>query len=306
MIISVCIVHNARFVFKWSIVDADESNDGLSFSQIFEHMKAGLVTGIPVWPWPLQSRAQCNQEPVESVDVTIESVHVGKNPENLIACTPTLVAARTCSTFGEFVKFSLKIEHPADCICLHEGQAQGLTAGNQTAVKDAFSMMMSAARVAARDSKTLPDPVEERNQLDKLHNKVIALLKNKKLGWDSSRHFTFVSKLSKILWYIDGHHSTLESRTKKIPEIFRAFCGYNCPEASRHRKRTIDNLKATVLKSHVCTLQEFLGTTWMDQPEWADVKVRLLEEYTACFICHTVLPPPPTLPHNSIYYILNI
>ena len=95
---------------------------------------------------------------VESVDVTIESVHVGKNPENLIACTPTLVAARTCSTFGEFVKFSLKIEHPADCICLHEGQAQGLTAGNQTAVKDAFSMMMSAARVAARDRKTLPDP----------------------------------------------------------------------------------------------------------------------------------------------------
>ena len=158
MIISVCIVHNARFVFKWSIVDADESNDGLSFSQIFEHMKAGLVTGIPVWPWPLQSRVQCNQEPVESVDVTIESVHVGKNPENLIACTPTLVAARTCSTFGEFVKFSLKIEHPADCICLHEGQAQGLTAGNQTAVKDAFSMMMSAARVAARDRKTLPDP----------------------------------------------------------------------------------------------------------------------------------------------------
>ena len=111
-----------------------------------------------------------------------------------------------------------------------------------------------------------------------------------------SRHFTFVSKLSKILWYIDGHHSTLESRTKKIPEIFRAFCGYNRPEASRHRKRTIDNLKATVLKSHVCTLQEFLGTTWMDQPERADVKVRLLEEYTACFICHTVLPPPPPPP----------
>ena len=178
-----------------------------------------------------------------------------------MACNPMLVANKTCSTCGNFVQFSIKIEHPEDCTCLSNASQRNVVINN------VFEMMMQAARKAqSREQNNLPDQVEPKNQMDKLNNAIIDVLKSKNLGWDSTRHFSFVFKLAKILWYIDGHHMMLQSRAKKIPELFSAFSGYNRPELNKHRKRTIDNLKSDILKSHVCTLQGFLGSTWMDQP----------------------------------------
>ena len=79
MIISVSIVNNGRFVVKWTIVEIDESNDGSTFCQIFENLKAGLVIGIPALSaWPLQLSAQtCKyREPVETSDVAIENIYL--------------------------------------------------------------------------------------------------------------------------------------------------------------------------------------------------------------------------------------
>lgn len=263
MIISTCLTYNGKFVVKWTIVEVDESNSGLTFQEIFEHMKIGLVEGIQPWPWPIVVE-MCDQ--IEAIDVTIDTISVGKNKESLMPCSPTLEACKTCSVFGNFVKFSIKIQHPENCICSCRPTEKN--------VINAFEIMMEAARtIQSREGNNLPDPIEPKNQLDKLNNSIIELLKSKNLGWDSTRHFSFVYKLGKILWYIDGQHATLESRTKKLPDIFRALSGYNRPELSKHRKRTIENLKSSILKSHVYTLQEFLGTTWIDQPAWIDVKV---------------------------------
>ena len=267
MIISVRVTYQSKVVVKWTIVEADEGNIGLTFSQIFADLKAGHIDGVEPWPWLNVNIC----ERVEPFDVSIDKVSVGKTPENLMACNPMLVANKTCSTFGNFVQFSIKIEHPEDCICLSNASQRNVVINN------AFEMMMQAARKAqSREQNNLPDQVEPKNQMDKLNNAIIELLKSKNLGWDSTRHFSFVSKLAKILWYIDGHHMTLQSRTKKIPELFSAFSGYNRPELNKHRKRTIDNLKSDILKSHVCTLQGFLGSTWMDQPAWREIKVFVL------------------------------
>ena len=55
-----------------------------------------------------------------------------------------------------------------------------------------------------------------------------------------------VRTLTECLWYIDGHHSVLE---KQGCSNSTAFQGYNIPEASKHRKHSINNLSGATLSS---------------------------------------------------------
>ena len=57
----------------------------------------------------------CDQ--VESIDVTIDTISVGKSKESLVPCSSTLKVVKTCTVFGNFVKFVIKIQHPDNCIC---------------------------------------------------------------------------------------------------------------------------------------------------------------------------------------------
>ncbi|CAB4038595.1 Hypothetical predicted protein [Paramuricea clavata] len=51
MLISVHVTHQCKVLVKWTIVEADEGNIGLTFSQIFDDLKAGHIDGVGPWPW---------------------------------------------------------------------------------------------------------------------------------------------------------------------------------------------------------------------------------------------------------------
>ena len=59
----------------------------------------------------------------------------------------------------------------------------------------------------------------------------------------------FLKKLCDVLWYIDGHHDTINEKAT-IPDVFSRFQGYNCPEKYKHRKRTKRSLSSSELSAH--------------------------------------------------------
>ena len=60
-----------------------------------------------------------------------------------------------------------------------------------------------------------------------------------------------------------------EDRSFPIPEVFKAFDGYNVPERSKHRKRKTGNMSYDLLISHVGTLKEsLLASNWIQQQKW--------------------------------------
>lgn len=56
-----------------------------------------------------------------------------------------------------------------------------------------------------------------------------------------------VNTLRDVLWYLDGNHETLSSRSCHVPAVFSCFVGFNVPEKLKHRKRTIQSLSTEVL-----------------------------------------------------------
>lgn len=85
----------------------------------------------------------------------------------------------------------------------------------------------------------------------------------------------FMYNLRDALWYIDGHHSTLEARSCPVPDPFSQFVGYNVPERSKHQKRKHSNLNYESLVKHVAVLQESVLTSWMQQSKWSILRERV-------------------------------
>ena len=44
-----------------------------------------------------------------------------------------------------------------------------------------------------------------------------------------------------------GHHGSLKDQSCPVPVVFSSYTGYNVPEYSKHRKRSIGNLSAESL-----------------------------------------------------------
>ena len=80
----------------------------------------------------------------------------------------------------------------------------------------------------------MPDPVQERNRKDKLYNDLLHLLGSKKLKLQSSEVHSFGERLVKALrdtlWYVDGHHEAFSQWSRALPNVFKTFKDYNCPE----------------------------------------------------------------------------
>jgi len=112
---------------------------------------------------------------------------------------------------------------------------------------------MSAAVQQA--SVKYPDKVLASNKKDELFNAILDWFMKDSLCWhpDEVQNGTAINTiktLRDVLWYIDGHHSTLEERSCFIPSVFKPFVGYNQPERSKHRKRLSTSLSSDILKSH--------------------------------------------------------
>ncbi len=111
-------------------------------------------------------------------------------------------------------------------------------------------------------TRSLPPYIsQEKNRKDKLYNAILQALSEQGLGWiEPSRYGkTFIIDLCNLLWFIDGHHNVLSSTSCHIPLLFSKFVGYNRPELSKHRRRSVSNdsnLTRDKLLEYATTLQE--------------------------------------------------
>ena len=106
--------------------------------------------------------------------------------------------------------------------------------------RDAFKVLMAAA--ASEVGKNVPKEIDSpKNGFDRLFNDVLRHLSISGCSFPINvgpAANMFVSTLTKLLWYLDGHYYKIVQEFpvgQKIPEIFKTkFSGYNCPEKSKH------------------------------------------------------------------------
>lgn len=134
---------------------------------------------------------------------------------------------------------------------------------------------MSAQRRIAQ--KTLPDLIEDpRTKKQILFNNIIEYFKKANYQWKStevnSSGNNLIQALTNTLWAIDGYHDVFSKQGFEIPATFGCFVGYNCPELSKHRKRTQANMNHSVLHSVSSHLYECLQGSYWDRDNWAALK----------------------------------
>ena len=105
---------------------------------------------------------------------------------------------------------------------------------------------------------------------------MIQWLEKNNLGWSRDAvddvGANFIAALTDCLWYIDGHHSSLESRSCHLPVEFKHFQGYNNPEKSRHRRRDVENLSSAVLDNNSSILSSYLLQPWLESGKWKAIR----------------------------------
>lgn len=114
-----------------------------------------------------------------------------------------------------------------------------------------------------------------------LKRDVIQWLTKKKVGWSSDIVTTvglgFVNTLTNSLWYVDGHHHTIESRACQFPVEFKEFQGYNKPEVTKHRRRDAENMCTGMLDSYSVMLNRYLIQPWFSLTAWKPLKDSVLQ-----------------------------
>lgn len=113
----------------------------------------------------------------------------------------------------------------------------------------------------------------------------------------------FISDLTNLFWYIDGHHDVFSSRSCSIPLLFANFTGYNKQELSKHRKRSISNMSRDKLLEYASTLQQHATSSWMEQPHWATFKssfVALIESLSSYASYLSIRNKAMKLNHSSV------
>ena len=142
--------------------------------------------------------------------------------------------------------------------------------------KNAFELMMASQR--QRSLKTMPDLIEQpRTGKQRLRNSIITFLREKKCQWRGTDEVTsqgqsFISALTDALWTVDGHHHVFSNQSVVIPSIFLNFVGYNRPELSKHRKRTVSNISGSVLRSVSSHLLHCLQASYWNRQHWVQLK----------------------------------
>ena len=139
-----------------------------------------------------------------------------------------------------------------------------------TDLTDEVPTLQKRPKVSESTTRGLPSHIaKEKNRKDQLYNAIIDLFRERGLGWQEPETYgkQFIRHLSNLFWYIEGHHEVLASRACPIPVYFSTIVGYNRPELSKHRKRSISNLSRDVLLEHATVLHDYTMSSWIQQPE---------------------------------------
>ncbi|XP_065883057.1 uncharacterized protein [Dysidea avara] len=250
-IVNCCVVDKAnhKVLLKWKIIKCETQNTVAEFF--------GVI---------------CQQHLEVEVDsLTVEAAYIGRSKEALDSTDLDIDLGEVISTFGSFLKYEVK--------------SKATQVKSTSSSVSAFAIMMAAQREECRGR--LPDKLEKDTltRKEKLYNDVIDLLEKYNLSWkgrDATNSYgvRLVKVLVECLWYLDGRYQIFIKQGYPIPQIFTSFTGYNVPEASKHRKRSLDNMAATTLRDHSTSLLSCLQSTYWKEPMFVSFKkeIELLTE----------------------------
>jgi hypothetical protein len=172
-------------------------------------------------------------------ELQLTSAYIGNSKVSLDRVDLDLDLQEAVGVFGPFIKYQV-----AEKNCNDQNKQSGASA---------FDVLMNTQRELCQ--RKLPKIIEKQNKTkkDELYNKVVDFLEEQNLAWSSSEvdssGVALVQNLIDCLWYIDGHHHVLGKQGCCIPDIFSSFTGYNQPQASKHRKRTVENMSAASISA---------------------------------------------------------
>ena len=182
-----------------------------------------------------------------------------KNSLDLVELTVELLQA--ISMFGPYLKYVVVKD----------------TNINAPPHRSAFDILMNAQRSLCQPK--LPSKItrERMTKKEVLFNDVVDFLQSQELSWPGTdvaegAGKKFVSSLVDCLWYLDGRKHVLEKQGCKFPDFMLSFEGYNKPEASKHRKRSTENMCSSVLRAHSQSLYSCLQNVYWSRPKFAKLK----------------------------------
>lgn len=186
-------------------------------------------------------------------------MNVGKSKEHLdITVNSGELLSNIVSCLGHFIEFVIVVD----------AKQQSTETSTRS---DAFTIMMATQR----SNKHLPAQLEEQTKKITLRNDILKWLGNNELGWSlddcNYQGEAFVTSLGDTLWELDGHYNSLKDRGYPIPTLFEHFQGYNKPEISKHRKRTLQNLDCNKLQALSQRLFQLCGSSYLKRQDWKAV-----------------------------------
>ena len=126
----------------------------------------------------------------------LETVYVGQSKESLSTVEACHSVNSVCSMFGSFVKFVVTVE-------LFE-----------------CGLQSKWVRLESQPSNGLPAFLKEKTRKDRLYNEIVKFVATNNVGWyDPQYGKPFISDLCNVLWYVDGHHEVLASRSCPLPSL---------------------------------------------------------------------------------------
>ncbi|CAB4000679.1 Hypothetical predicted protein [Paramuricea clavata] len=215
--------------------------DNSSLNDVYNDLVAGILDqGEPI-------------DDNSAVQLNNVHVHVGKSKKDLTRVDSQCTVAEVVGTLGNFIEFT----HDANI-----NRTEPLQCTN------AFHILTAAARTLT----CVPSNVVVHNQKDKLKNDIISWLKKNGVGWSLQYVETlgnkFLNTLADVMWYIDGNHVTLSSRSCAVPDSFAHFQGYNTPEKRKRKRIAAENLKQAELLAYSGTLFELAANSFMKSDAW--------------------------------------
>ena len=246
-LINVTVISECSTLLPWKITSADPGKESIK-----EYYERTLSTGIYDDAYQLSK------------------AFLGRCKDNLDLIELNVELQQAVSMFGHFLKFIVtkQIVDPLPS-------------------RSAVDVLMSAQRNLCEPRMPKKITRESPTKKDKLFNDVVDFMEGEGMSWrggeaDSSGR-KFVSVLVDCLWYIDGRIHVFEKQGCKLPDFVSSFKGYNKPELSKHRKRGVENMCASVIRAHSSSLFSCLQSVYWNSPRFQNFKlsIELLAESLA-------------------------
>ena len=201
----------------------------MTFSSLFLKIQSGIVSTVPITE--------------ELVNSDLQRIYVGQSKDNFSVVEKTHSVVDVCRSFGSFVKFIVNVSSLPEIVQISKR-----------------SRTESDSEQVNISNGSLPSKIKEKNSKDRLYNKRTDSFLAMGLSWKDPEKFgkPFIHDMCDVLWYIDGHHAALASRSCPVPSMFSSFVGFNKPERSKHRKRSISNLSRDKIDEFLSLLQDYI------------------------------------------------